>query len=498
MRRIVLAGLAALAGGCSLAPAYHAPTPNLPAHYPAPDLGSDLAPESSPDTSPEPGAAPTSASETPAPQIGWRAYFGDERLQALIGAALAHNRDLEVATARLAQARARYRIEDADRLPAVGAGAGATRSRTPLNLAGLGDELGEAVPELPDAVTTDQYSVQVAVSAFELDFWGRVRNMSEASRRQYLATVEARRAFRLSLIGEVAGAYFAIRSGEESVALGERILAGRREALALARLRAEAGVIPSMDLDQAELLTTQAQTDLAETRRMLEQRRNQLQVLVGAPMGGALPQGRPLDDPAQVLGLAPGLPSDLLLARPDIRQAEEGLRGADASIGAARAAFFPSLSLTGALGIASPELAALFDGDAARWSISGAVNLPIFDNGGRRARLAEAEARQDELVATYQKTVQTAFREVSDALVARQRYSQQIEAQRRTVAAQQRLAQTARLRYDAGVAAFTPVLEAERNLFSAEQQLARLRAARLQAEASLYVALGGGDAAEGG
>lgn len=478
MRKTVVAGMTALLSGCSLAPAYLPPATPIPAQYAATPMAV--------------------ASGAAASEVAWRDYFGDERLQGLIAAALANNRDLEAATARIDQARARYRIEDADRLPAVGVGAGATRSRTPLNVTGLDDELGEAVPELPEAITSDQYSAQVAVSAFELDFWGRVRNMSEASRRQYLATVEAQSAFRLSLIGEVASTYFAIRSGEEGVVLAERSLASRRRTLEIARLRADAGVTASMDVDQAELLATQAETELAELRRTTGQRRNQLEVLVGGPMDQILPEGRALDDPAQVLDLDPGLPSELLLARPDVRQAEQLLRGANASIGAARAAFFPSISLTGALGVASPELDSLFEGNTERWSFGGAINLPIFDNGARRARLAEAEAKQDELVASYQKTVQTAFREVSDALVARQRYEEQIAAQIRTVAAQRRLAETAQLRYDNGVALYLQVLDAERNLFTAEQQLVRLRASRLQADVSLYVALGGGEAAEGG
>ena len=459
----ILIGLALL-GGCNMAPKYVRPTPPVPASFPA---------------------TPSSGGEV-ATAVGWQRFFGDPQLKAYIAAALANNRDLAAAAARIEQARAQFRIQQAGRLPQVDGDASATRSRTPLSGLGFGDALGSG------AITYNQYSVRVATSAFELDFWGRVRNLSESARRSYLATVEARRAFRLSLISDVAATYYSIRAGEEGIALAERTLASRRQGLSIAKLRMDAGVTSSVDYDQAAALLTQAQTELADLRRTTEQQRNQLLVLIGGPTAASPPAGRPIADSGQFTALDPGLPSTLLQSRPDILQAEHQLLAANADIGAARAAFFPTISLTGAFGFISPKLHGLFDNANQNWSFGGSAALPIFDWGKRERQLDAAKARRDELVATYQRTVQNAFREVSDALVGRQRYREQIEAQEQAVAAQRRLAETAMLRYDNGIAIYLEVLDAERNLFSAEQQLIRLRATELQNGVSLYTALGGG------
>lgn len=485
MRKSWILVAAVLTAGCNLAPAYRSPSLPIPPTYPPSGAS----------------AAPTAR----AASLDWREFFTDPQLQDTIAAALAHNRDLAAATARIAQARAKFRGQEAARGPTVAASGGASRRRIPLNTTGLDNVLHGNGPQIPDAITFDQFDTQVGVSAFELDFWGRLRNLGEAQRRQYLASVEAKRAFRLSLINQVATSYYAIRAGEEGIALAERALVSRHKGLEIARARKDAGVTSSVDYDQAALLVSQAETDLTELRRTTEQQGNLLQVLVGGPAsspGSGLSSGR-VPRPAQPLAAAqlavldPGLPSALLLDRPDIRQAEQVLRGADADIGAARAAFFPSISLTAAFGVASPALGSLFNQNAERWSYSGAVNLPIFDGGARRAKLSETRARRDELVASYQKSVQTAFREVADALSAQARYRQQVAAQVAAVAAQQRLADTARLRYENGVAIYLEVLDAERTLFSAEQRLLVLRSSALQAQAALYIALGGSDAAGG-
>lgn len=454
----------ALLGGCNMAPSYVQPVPPVPAAFPI--------------TSARGGEAATA--------IGWQRFFGDPQLKADIAAALANNRDLAAATARIEQARAQFRTQQAGQLPQIDGNAGATRTRTPLGSLGFGNSLGSG------AVTYNQYAVRVATSAFELDFWGRVRNLSESARRNYLATVEAQRAFRLSLISDVAATYYSIRAGEEGIALAERTLASRRQGLEIAKLRLDAGVTSSVDYDQSVALLTQAQTELADLRRTTEQQRNQLLVLIGGPMRAPLPDGRPIADAGQFAALDPGIPSALLHSRPDILQAEHQLRAANADIGAARAAFFPTISLTGAFGFLSPQLQGLFATNNQNWSFGGSAALPIFDWGKRESRLVGAKARRDELVATYQRTVQNAFREVSDALVGRQRYREQIQAQEQAVAAQRRLAETAMLRYDNGIAIYLEVLDAERNLFSAEQQLIRLRATELQNGVSLYTALGGG------
>lgn len=432
--------------------------------------------------------------------IGRREFFQDPRLQAYLDAALANNRDLAQAVARIAQARAQYRIQDAERLPQVDAVIGASRSRQPSNSFNFPTG-GEAAPGAPptdgnegtaSAVTFDQFSAGVQITSFELDFWGRIRNLSEAARREYLATVEAADAFRLSLIGQVAATYLQIRAGEEQIAIAERTLAGRREGLALAKKRMDAGITSRVDFDQASLLVSQAETELADLRRTNGQAQNLLTVLVGGPLPGPLPAPRPLADPGIYANVAPGLPSELLVNRPDIRAAEQRLRAADANIGAVKAAFLPRISLTGLLGFISPTLGGLFDGDAFQYRGAVDATQGLLTWGQRSGNLKLTEAQRDELVAAYQRAVQEGFREVADALVARRYYAEQIAAQERTLASNAALVRTARLRYDNGLSIYLEVLDAERNLFAAEQQMIALRAAQLQAEVSLYVALGGG------
>lgn len=455
---------------CNLAPQYRQPIAPVSASYPETVTGTRTAAE-----------------------IGWREFFADEQLKAYIAAALANNRDLAQAVARVAQARAQYRIQDAQRLPPLDLSASASRTRIPLNSLGFGNAIpGAGDAENPTSITYNQFALGARVSSFELDFWGRVRNLAEAQRRQYLATVEAERAFRLSLVGQVAATYLQIRAAEEQIALAERTVASRREGLGIAKRRMDAGVTSSVDYDQAAALLTQAETQLAELRRTVAQSQNLLTVLVGGPITTPLPAGRRLGDQDQFSAIEPGLPSALLVNRPDILQAEQQLRAANANIGAARAAFLPSISLTGLAGFISPALSSVIEGNSFQYQAQGAALLPIFDWGRRNAQLKLSRAQADELTAAYQRAVQGAFREVADALVGRRRYAEQIEAQTRAVEAQRRLARTARLRYNNGIAIYLEVLDAERNLFSAEQQLLTLRSAALQNDVSLYVALGGG------
>ncbi|WP_440980023.1 efflux transporter outer membrane subunit [Sphingomonas pseudosanguinis] len=469
-RAAAMLALTSALTACNLAPQYRQPIAPVSATYPDARAGTRTAAE-----------------------IGWREFFADEQLKAYIAAALANNRDLAQAVARVAQARAQYRIQDAQRLPPLDLSASAARTRIPLNSLGFGDALpGGGDAQNPTSITYNQFALGARVSAFELDFWGRVRNLAEAQRRQYLATVEAERAFRLSLVGQVAATYLQIRAAEEQIALAERTVTSRREGLGIAKRRMDAGVTSSVDYDQAVALLTQAETQLAELRRTVAQSQNLLTVLVGGPITGPLPAGRRLGDQNQFAAIEPGLPSALLVNRPDVLQAEQQLLAANANIGAARAAFLPSISLTGLAGFVSPALSSLIDGNSRQYQVQGAALLPIFDWGRRKAQLNLSRAQADELTAAYQRTVQGAFREVADALVARRRFAEQIEAQTRAVDAQRRLARTARLRYNNGIAIYLEVLDAERNLFSAEQQLLTLRSSALQNDVTLYVALGGG------
>ncbi len=479
MRKLIPLLAATALAGCNFAPKYVQPAaPVAPAF-------------------PETAATPAARS---AVEIGWREFFQDPRLQAYLAAALANNRDLAQAVARVAQARAQYRIQNAERLPQVEAVAGATRVRSPSSSfnfpggntgTGTGTGTGAAAPAA-DAVTFNQFNVGVQVASFELDLWGRVANLTEAARREYLASAEAADAFRVSLVGQVAATYLQIRAGEEQIALAERTVTGRRAGLQIARKRMDAGVTSSVDYDQAALLVTQAENELAELRRTVGQAQNLLTVLVGGPIAEPLPPARPLSDPGIYAKVEPGLPSDLLTNRPDIRQAEQRLRAANANIGAVKGALFPQISLTGLLGFISPTLGGLFSGDNFQYSTGLNATQGILTWGRSTGGLRLSQAQRDELVAAYQKATQQGFREVADALVARQRYAEQIAVAQRGVAAQQRLTRVARLRYDNGLSIYLEVLDAERNLFAAEQQLLALRSAQLQSEVSLYVALGGG------
>lgn len=417
-----------------------------------------------------------------ASDIGWRDFFVDPQLAALVEHALSNNRDLRVALAQIEEARGQYRIQDADRLPTIAASADASRNRMTLGTTGFGS----------GTVTLNRYSVGVGVSSFEIDFWGRVRNLSEAARAQYLATVEGERAFRLSLIRDVASAYLSGREAAERMALAEGTVRTRQEGLRIAKRRLDAGVTSALDFRQSESLLTQAETELAALRLAKAQADNFLSVLIGGTVPSTLPPPLPLAAQENSTRIAAGLPSELLVARPDIIAAEERLRAARANIGAARAAFFPSISLTGNAGFSSTDLDDLFGANSKTWSFGPSISLPIFDFGRRKGSLSVAEAREDIAVASYEKTVQTAFQEVSNALAGRRYLAEQVSAQERGTEAQRRIANLARTRYREGVADYLEVLDAERNLFSAEQALLQLRRAEAENLVTLYVALGGG------
>jgi multidrug efflux system outer membrane protein len=465
MRSPVLIASLLFVTGCSFAPRHVRPELASPPEYPSEYAGNVEA-------------------GTGAPDVPWREFIADERLESLIATALEHNRDLAIFTARIDEARGLYRIQGAERFPSVGASADAFRTRS--GPAASGGSAGG------DPVTFDRYSLGVGVPGFELDFWGRVRNLSEAARSQFLATVQAQRAFQLSLIRQVASTYLASVETAERVRLAEATVESRREGLRIAQVRFEAGITSGLDYRQAESLLRQAETQLAGLRMAQAQLDNALAVLVGAPAGDTLPAPRPLTDQASDVILAPGLPSELLLSRPDIIAAEEQLRAARANIGAARAAFFPSISLTGNLGFASTELDDLLGDDGLTWTFGPSVNLPIFDGGRRRGNLTVAEAREDIAVANYEVTVQEAFREVADALAGRRFLAEQVAAQERATQAQREIAELARTRYDEGVVGYLEVLDAERNLFTAEQALLQLRRAEVENLVTLYVVLGGG------
>jgi len=457
---------AGILSGCSLAPEFVRPQAPVAPAYPAGDYAAKT-------------TARIEQSDTAPGALGWRQFFPDARLQQLIATALANNRDLKSAALKIEEARAQYQIQRADRLPSVYAGASGTRTRTPAALSSSGS-----------SVISDTYQVGLNPAAFELDFFGRVRNLSEAALAQYLATEEAQRSAHISLVAAVAQAYLSERALAEQLELAQKTLEGRQTAYRLAQKRFEVGASSALDLQLADSLVQSARVSAATLARQRAQAENALVLLVGAPLE---PAAAPtLSEQQIVTDIPAGLPSDLLARRPDIRAAEQRLRGANANIGAARAAFFPRISLTASLGSASNELSGLFKSGSQAWTFAPQLLLPIFDFGRLSGSLDLAKVRQEMAVTDYEKTVQTAFREVADALVARGALEEQIDAQSKFLDTQAERLKLSQLRYDNGVASSLDVLDAERELFSARQALVQARLLRLTNAIDLYRALGGG------
>ncbi|MGB7480676.1 MAG: efflux transporter outer membrane subunit, partial [Burkholderiaceae bacterium] len=408
-----------------------------------------------------------------AADTGWRDFFRDPKLTELIARALVNNRDLRVAVANVERARAQYRIVRADRLPAVGASAVMTRG-------GDGPQLAP------------QYSVGLGITAFELDLFGRVRNLSDAALQQYFAQEEARRAAQLALVAEIANAYLTLGADRELQQLARDTLANRRKALELAERQHELGAVSALDLSQAQTAAETARTDVARFAGQVARDINALNLLVGAPVEEALLPQRFGADTASLGMLPAGLPAEVLLRRPDVLQAEHQLRAANADIGAARAAFFPSISLTASIGSASNELSGLFSSGTRAWSFVPQVNLPIFQGGRLRAALGMSQAERDAALAQYEKSIQNGFREVADALALGSTLAEQKEAQQALVAAAARADQLSRARYEAGRDSYLVLLDAQRTLYSAQQSLVTTRLAEQSNRVALYQVLGGG------
>ncbi len=461
MRRGTLLCLAAmffLSGCASMAPRYEAPA--LP-----------VAPVYAPETSQD-GAS--------ASAIGWRDYFLDPHLQNLIQRALDTNRDLRTAVLRVEEARAVHGIQRSELFPTVGLQAGEDRSRTPADLNMTGKTL-----------FASQFQVGLGMASWELDFWGRVRSLQDAALENYLATDAARRAASLGLVAQVANSYFRLREFDERISLAQQTIASRTESFRIFTRRVEVGSTSRFSLTQVQTLLTQAQALGAQLEQERDAQFHALTLLVGATIDLPPEQGQ-LDKQNSLLQLRPGLPSDLLIQRPDIVAAEHALKAANANIGAARAAFFPRIALTGSLGTASAELDSLFASGSLAWIFSPSISLPIFDGGRRKNNLSLAETRRDLNVTNYEKTVQAAFRDVADALSARHWLALQVSIAQTALATQTERARLSQLRYDNGASAYLEVLDAQRDLLDAEQRLVQMRRALLTSHVSLYAALGGG------
>ena len=429
-----------------------------------------------------PAFAPGSASaSSPAasPDIAWGEFFVDARLKQLITLALANNRDLRIAVLNIEQARAQLDIRRADQWPSVNAGL--SGSRQPTSAGGI----------------SSTYTAGVLVTAYELDLFGRVRSLGDAALAQFLATEEARKAAQISLVATVANNYLALQGDEELLRVTRETLRTREASLRLIKLRFDNGASSQIDLRQAESLLESARVALAQVTRQRALDENALVLLLGQALPTTLPAGLPISAPSTLPELAAGLPSDLLVRRPDIRQAEQLLIAANASIGAARAAFFPRITLTGSLGSVSNELSGLFKAGSGGWSFAPQLLQPVFDAGRNQGNLRVAEVSRDIATAQYERAIQSAFREVADALAGRATLGEQLHAQQALVRAEQDRYQLAELRYRNGVASYLDALDAQRSLFAAQQALVQAQAQYQQNLVTLYRVLGGGWSAEG-
>lgn len=463
-----VAALAFALAGCSLIPDLELPAAPVPAALP----------QASTTVS---GVGPMAENAPVWADIAWQDFFVDPTLRSLIAQALDHNRDLRVAALTVEVARATYRVREADLLPEVTANGGSSIQRVPRN--------ASAVSPARDTITR-RHSLSAGVTAFELDLFGRVRSLEEAALESYLATEEARNAAQISLIAEVANAYLTLLGDRKLLSLTEETLQTREQSLGLIERSFQLGVGSQLDVAQARSSVETARANRLRYLRQVEQDRNALSLLVGQPVDGALPGD--LASVRLMEDIPVGLSSDLLLRRPDIMQAEHSLRSANANIGAARAAFFPTISLTGSFGLSSTSLSSLFQAGSGAWAFAPQISLPLFDGGKNEAELDSAKANRDIGVARYEKAIQTAFREVADALAARGTYGDQLNAQNALVDATRTSTQLSQARYDRGIDSYLNVLDAQRSLYAAQQEQVSTEVARLSTLVTLYKALGGG------
>ena len=406
--------------------------------------------------------------------VGYQDFFADTRLRQVIATALENNRDLRIAIANIQAARAQYRVQRSELVPTVGGNASADIS------GGTGN----------DSTSPNRYQLSVGVSSYELDLWGRIRSLSKSALEQYLATEEAALSTRIVLVSAVATAWLQLAADRTGLKVAQDTLRSSQESVVVAKRRLDAGVASGLDLQQATTIVAQAEAAIAQQKTAVAQDKNALDLLVGAPVPETL-LAPIVDDKVALLNQLPAnLASDALLKRPDVLAAEHRLRSSNFDIGAARAAFFPTISLTGSVGTASTSLSGLFSGLG--WSFGPGVTLPFLDGGRNRANLDFARAQNVAQVATYERTVQIAFREVADGLARRGTIDDEVAANAKLVAAAAASLKLSRLRYDVGIDTYLNVLEAQRTLFSAQQSLVTARLARAANTVTLYQVLGGG------
>ena len=471
---LLLTGL--LAGCASMAPDYQRPEPPVPSEW---------------------GSAAGDGERNLA-DVGWREFFVDERLRQLIMLGLENNRDLRIAALNIEQARAQYRVQRADFFPTVNAGGSVSiqRNSSGARSGSVDNTTGTSVVTNPGSSDNDEitrnYRASIGLSAYELDFFGRVRSLNEQSLQLYLATREARRATQISLVAEIANAWLTLAADRERLRLAEETLASQKQSYELTRRRFELGVSSELDVRQAQTTMDTAQVDVARYSTLVRQDENALTLLLGTPLPEAL---KPQDGMVEVTALADlptGLPSEVLQNRPDVLQAERQLMAANANIGAARAAFFPMISLTATLGTASRDLAGLFGAGSGFWSFIPQITVPIFNAGRNKANLEVAELQKDINIAEYERAIQIAFREVADALALKATVDEQLAAQRSLVEATDVSYRLAEARFNSGIDSYLTVLDSQRAMYASQQNLITLRLLLLNNQVTLYRALGGG------
>lgn len=502
MKRLTLALPALLLAGCSMTPAYERPEAVVPPSWPV-------------------GDAYLRQSEATLPALTFEQVFTDPRLRTLVGQALVNNRDLRIAAANIRAARAQYRIQRADLLPQVdgsarysyrGTGDGATTVAIPGTGTGgtgtgqpgtgtgtgTGGTGGTGGTIVTSGRSPSSFSLDLGATAFELDLFGRIRSLTEAEQNRYFATEAGARATRLTLVGDIAEAWAAYGADRSLMTIAEATAASARRSVSLTRARLQGGVAPRTDLRQAEQILATAESDLAEQRTQLAQDINALQLLVGAPIDPALlPASIDIVLPT-IADLPAGVDSGILLRRPDVVQAEYELLAANADIGAARAALFPRLSLTGLVGFASDALRTLFTGGAFNYSVAPSLSYPIFRAGAGRAGVEFSQAQRDALLATYERTIQSAFREVSDALARQGTITEQTRADRANLDAAQDTFRLTEARYRGGIDTFLSSLDAQRSYYTAQRRLVATQLVAATNRVTLYRTLGGDSLLEAG
>jgi multidrug efflux system outer membrane protein len=471
---LAAAALSGLLGACTLEPDYQRPAAPVPVAFDGARA--------------QDGAI--------AADIGWREFFPDAQLQQLIALALANNRDLRVAALNVQSAQAQYRIQRADLFPAIAVTGVEEEENYPPGVvassAGGGGGAGAGGAAATGGSILRYYDVGIGFTSYELDFFGRIRSLNHAALQQYFGYKETQRSAQLSLVAEVAAAYLLVLADQTLLQITGDTLKSQSDSYELTHKLFDGGATTALALRQAESTVDTARASLAQYTRQLAQDRDALQLLLGAPIPQDIDFSGGLDRGAAVAELEEGIPSNVLVQRPDVLAAEYQLVAANADIGAARAAFFPTISLTGNFGTASSQLSGLFKDGSEAWTFSPEISLPIFAGGANVANLDAAKLSRDTAVAQYEKAIQSAFREVEDALLARGTLNDQLAAQQALVDASKEAYHLADMRFCAGVDSYLSALDAQRTLYSAQQQLQNVRLTRLQNLVTLYKALGGG------